>query len=106
MADKERPGKVYLMNGRPIPDYDWDKVDDNLHVPVKCTKDECYGCQFCAGGLYGCEVCNGFEGSIPRTCPGRRLTEEESNKIYARKLDFFDNTWWVPAEKQDDVSKE
>jgi len=35
-----------------------------------------------------CKVCGGAEASLPKNCPGRRLTEEESSKIINGQLDF------------------
>jgi len=35
-----------------------------------------------------CKICGGAEGALPTNCPGRRLTGEELDKIYAGELDF------------------
>lgn len=80
-----------------VPNYDWDKVDKNYHVPVVCTDKECNGCQFCAGGLYACSVCGCIEGSMASMCPGRRLTTEEEEMIYAGDVDYNWGQWWVSS---------
>jgi hypothetical protein len=48
-----------------------------------------------------CDVCGGAEGSLPTLCPGRRLTPEESDAIYAGELNFTHGPmsgagWWIP----------
>ena len=39
-------------------------------------------------GLAHCKVCNGGEGSLPTVCPGREMTPEEEDAVYAGTLDF------------------
>jgi hypothetical protein len=51
-------------------------------------------------GLVECTVCNGAEGSIPTCCPGRPMTGDEQDAVYAGTLDFLrknhgrDASWW------------
>lgn len=51
-------------------------------------------------GVEGCHVCGGAEGSLPTCCPGRQMTAEESEAVYAGQLDFDRATmvwrpiWW------------
>jgi hypothetical protein len=35
-----------------------------------------------------CKICGGAEGSLPSNCPGRRMTSEEQDLVYNKKLDF------------------
>ena len=35
-----------------------------------------------------CKICGGAEGSMPTNCPGRRLTGDELDAIFAGRLDF------------------
>lgn len=63
------------------------------HTFYECTCNH-VGCQFCDGGLGWCTVCDGFEGTLPTECPGRKITEEEAAKIYKWKsLDFINGEW-------------
>jgi hypothetical protein len=54
-------------------------------------------------GLTHCLVCGGGEGALPTSCPGRRLTPDELDRIYKGELDFdrgpmdFIPIWWKPA---------
>ncbi len=54
-----------------------------------------YGCMFCRGGLSACRVCDGFEGSLPLDCPGKRMTTREADAVYAGDLDYAFDVWWV-----------
>lgn len=60
-------------------DHTFEKHDkcDRLHCPI------------CEGGLSHCTVCGGLEGSLPTECPGRHMTAQEIEDVYAGKLDFF-----------------
>lgn len=46
-------------------------------------------------GCAACDVCNGAEGTLPLFCPGRRMTEAQSEAVYAGELEFFHNKWWI-----------
>ena len=39
-------------------------------------------------GLASCSVCGGAEGRLPEHCPGRRMTDEEQEAVYAGEIDF------------------
>lgn len=43
--------------------------------------------------LQHCKVCGGAEGTLPKNCPGRRMTEEEEALVWCRKLDFVNGRW-------------
>ena len=64
------------------------------HVEYKCP-DSCDNpyCRFCQGGLFLCTVCNGFEGSLTKECPGERMTERQGDAVYAGKIDFVGGAW-------------
>lgn len=69
------------------------QTDETGHIDVTCTNPDCYGCAFCAGGLWACTVCGGLEGSMPSTCPGESMTAEQSDAVYAGRLDYRDGAW-------------
>lgn len=50
---------------------------------TNCTTPDCQGCMLCAGGLALCAVCGGLEGSLTRTCLGRKLDAAEEARVYA-----------------------
>jgi len=64
------------------------------HTEYKCPED-CSNpcCSYCYGGLFTCIVCGGTEGSLPTECPGRCMTVDEKDKVYAGKLDYVNNKW-------------
>lgn len=62
------------------------------HVAIVCNGCE-RGCMFCEGGLFGCQICLGFEGAMPTECPGRHMTANESDRVYAGDLDFVEGRW-------------
>lgn len=66
------------------------EVRNGAHEFHKCNDDECFAC---TGGLKMCDVCNGAEGTLPRSCPGKPLTEEQLTLIMNGELDF-DKGWW------------
>lgn len=63
---------------------------DHLYFVCNCNR---HGCQFCDGGLASCVICNGFEGTLPRNCPGIELTPMQREQIYRGELDFKDGEW-------------
>jgi len=66
------------------------------HVEYICDiehDDGGWNCMFCAGGLFACTVCDAFEGATPDHCPGERMTPEQSEAVYAGKLNFRDGRW-------------
>lgn len=64
------------------------------HTWIECRGCDA-GCQFCRGGLAACSTCGGGEGSLPTECPGQRMSEEESDRVYAGLLDYKDGAWVV-----------
>lgn len=75
---------------------------DDGHVLLVHPRGECPNhndpeyyrpCMFCDGGLQACTVCDAFEGAWPDECPGRRMTAEESEKVYTGRLNFRDGEW-------------
>lgn len=48
-------------------------------------------------GLAHCKVCGGAEGSLPIECPGRRMTAQEEDEVYAGSLQFSNSKWWSPT---------
>lgn len=68
-------------------------TDERGHTPTQCRDPECLGCGFCAGGLDGCDVCGGVEGSMPSTCPGQPMTPAQIDEVYAGRLDYRGGLW-------------
>lgn len=67
------------------------------HQEYVCTvehEDGGWNCQFCAGGLFACKECGSFEGATTSQCPGVQMNREESDLVYAGRLDFR-NGYWV-----------
>ena len=71
---------------------DWAGYPDT-HQTITCTDPDCPGCMFCAGGLWGCQVCGGLEGGMPTQCPGRAMTPAEVDDVYAGRRDYRLGTW-------------
>lgn len=46
---------------------------------------------FCDGGLFACSVCSSFEGATTTECPGRQMTPEERDAVYAGDIDFIND---------------
>lgn len=61
-----------------------------LHPQEPCTAENC---NICDGGLAYCEVCHGAEGAMPTECPGTVMTMEQSDDVYANKIDFIGGVW-------------
>lgn len=57
------------------------------HVQFECRCGRT-GCAFCDGGLFACTVCEGLEGSVPTDCPGRAMTEAESDGVHRGEIDY------------------
>lgn len=62
------------------------------HKWAHCGSD-CNGCCLCHGGLALCTVCGGGEGSLPDHCPGGPMTNEQSDAVYAGRLNFRNGAW-------------
>jgi hypothetical protein len=66
------------------------------HIDFVCPgehEDGGWSCMFCAGGLSACTRCRAFEGAWPDECPGKSMTEEQYNAVYAGTLNFRDGQW-------------
>jgi hypothetical protein len=64
------------------------------HVDYVCPRDhDDIGCMFCDGGLFACTVCDAFEGATPDECPGVRMTREQSDDVYAGRLNYRAGQW-------------
>lgn len=72
------------------------------HKRVRCpgTSDRCAGgyCMTCE--LYACERCGGAEGTLPRDCPGERMSEDQQRDVYEGRIDFRWRQGWVPLQPQ------
>jgi hypothetical protein len=86
------------------PAYDFDNPNmdkKSCHIWYVCGPDahdnDDGHCMFCQGGLSACVVCGGLEGALTTQCPGRRLTEDEIDRVYGFLLDFNHNRWWEPS---------
>jgi hypothetical protein len=87
----------------PAYDFKNPNIDErSCHIWFKCEPnahdDDYYAihCMFCDGGLSACTVCGGLEGALTTQCPGRKLTEDELDRVYGFLLDFNHNRWWEP----------
>lgn len=70
------------------------------HSPKTCTDyAEGRACMFCDGGLFACARCGSFEGATTTHCPGRKMTADQHDAVYAGTLDFRRKAdgsgWWV-----------
>lgn len=52
-------------------------------------------CHICDGGLKHCVVCGGAESSLPKRCPGVRLSEQTLERITKGQMNF-DGEWYEP----------
>jgi len=68
-------------------------LDDHVNYVCDGEHYENYGCMFCDGGLGACVVCKAFEGATPDDCPGRPMTREESDAVYAGELNYRAGEW-------------
>jgi hypothetical protein len=68
------------------------RADNSGHVEYVCT---CHrvGCMFCDGGLFRCTICDSFEGATTTQCPGRKMSKDEIDRVYAGVLDFREGEW-------------
>jgi len=63
------------------------------HTPLKHAGCEEPYCCICEGGLIQCTICGGAEGSLPKHCPGTKMTPDQEESVYAGRLDFVDGAW-------------
>lgn len=67
----------------------------NEHTLKKC-EGECSSpghCNWCDGGLAYCLVCTGAEASLPKDCPGYKMTEDQGRRVQYGWIDFVGRTW-------------
>lgn len=65
-----------------------------IRTPHKWRECKCGECYFCRSELTNCIVCGGFEGTLTTDCCGRKLTNEEADRIYRlANLDFRNGEW-------------
>lgn len=70
------------------------KHDYKTPADCDCVGTICEGrCNICDGGLALCKVCGGAEGSLPKECPGSRMTSDQEDAVYAGTLDFVGGKW-------------
>lgn len=62
------------------------------HEYHQCNCDSAL-CMFCRGNLKMCNVCGGFEGSLPTECPGEDMPDEYEQAVFENVLDFVDGEW-------------
>lgn len=60
------------------------------HKRHSCNKERCYVCE---GGLFACVVCGGAEGALTTHCPGKKLSAEVIDSVYAGNVDFRSGEW-------------
>ena len=64
---------------------------------VDCIMEHC---PICDGGVASCYVCCGGEGSLTDTdCPGRPMSEPESDAVYQHGWDFENGYWFKKKER-------
>lgn len=56
------------------------------------------------GGLFSCCVCCGGEASLTSHCCGRKLTEEEQDRIMSGEIDFIHGEWIDPRSRKNKSS--
>jgi hypothetical protein len=64
------------------------------HNLCKCNNEDCYVCR---GGLACCVTCGGGESSLPKECPGVKMSEEQQDGVSAGTLDYVGGEWVIPA---------
>ncbi len=75
-------------------------------VWVKSWKKREHTIELVDGNLAFCTTCKGGEGSLTTECCGRPITEEESNRVYKKALDFINGKWtWIEWKISWSISK-
>lgn len=69
-------------------------MNHQFSTSAECThpEEQYASCAVCSG-LSICKVCNGAEASLPKECPGVRMTADQEDQVQAGKLDFRDGKW-------------
>lgn len=60
------------------------------HEQHKCGAEFC---SMCRGGLLLCTVCKSLGKEQPTECPGREMTSDECDQVYAGDLDYKNGIW-------------
>ena len=47
-------------------------------------------------GIAACRVCGGAEASLPRECPGAKMSPEDQEAVQDGNLEFMHGRWWAP----------
>lgn len=110
MSNRDKP-RAFIAP--PAYDFKNPNMDQrSCHIKYVCAKDAHnndmdggWSCMFCQGGLFACTVCDGLEGALTTQCPGRKLSADEIDDVYALKMDFNHNMWWVPQPEPCQASK-
>jgi hypothetical protein len=63
------------------------------HHWAHCTTKDCPGCFLCEGSLSWCTTCGGTEASLPRECPGEKMTEATEYLVMAGTIDYRGGRW-------------
>jgi hypothetical protein len=58
-----------------------------------CTENDQGYCFICEGGLAWCQTCGGGEASLPKECPGVKMTKFQQDEVQGGRLDFRDGEW-------------
>lgn len=78
----------------PIPDEPLTTKPNVDHVWHQgCSMDVDVPCYVCSVELSLCIACGGAEGSLPTSCPGKQMTREQLDDVYAGKTDFRNGKW-------------
>lgn len=67
--------------------------DHVLLTPATCDCEGRAGCPVCDGGLSVCTVCGAYEGGLATECPGVHQTADQSDAVYANRLDYYEGGW-------------
>jgi hypothetical protein len=84
------------INGEPwvsVNGHDWQRDSGHKYYACEGQCKEPGRCIYCDGGLSYCKVCGGGESSLPKECPGTRMTEEQERRVYAGEIDFRGGQW-------------
>lgn len=66
---------------------------DDGHIQVIHQNCQQPHCAICEGGLFICSRCHSAEGATTSECPGQQMTMDQSDAVYAGKLDYRGGQW-------------